>query len=93
MFSDFLFSLLLTLLSCSLGISPNPLEGGPTEYTTELHEVLKLYGASFNEIELTTQLEIFSAKFSTSNKVTLRESIDYLRSLSAGQKQFFHQVY
>ncbi len=62
------------------------------EYTTELHEVLKLYGDNFNEIELTTQLEVFSAKFSTSNKVTLRESIDYLRSLSAGQKQFFHHT-
>ncbi len=37
------------------------------EYTTELHEVLKLYGDNFNEIELTTQLEVFSAKFSTSN--------------------------
>ncbi len=53
------------------------------EYTTELHEVLQLYGDDFNEIEVTTQLEVFSAKFYSSNKVTLRESIDYLRSLSA----------
>ena len=61
-------------------------------YSVELQEVLKFYEDDFNELELTTELKIFSAKFSTNGNVTLREAIDYLKSLSDGQKQFFHQV-
>ncbi len=62
------------------------------DYSVELQEVLKLYDDDFNEVELTTQLKIFTEKFSTSGNVTLREAIDYLKSLSDGQKQFFQQV-
>ena len=53
------------------------------DYSVELQEVLKLYEDDFNELELTTQLKIFSAKFSTNGDVTLREAL---------MDRSFHQV-
>lgn len=61
-------------------------------YSVELQEVIRQYGDDCNEIEPSTQLQIFSAKFATEARSTLKEAIDFLRSLSARQRTFFKQV-
>ena len=60
------------------------------DYSTELKEVVKQYKNDFDELELTTQLQIFGDNFES--LVTLKEAISFLKSLSAGQKMFFKQV-
>ena len=60
------------------------------DYSTELKEVVKQYKNDFDELELTTQLQIFGDNFES--LVTVKEAIGFLKSLSAGQKMFFKQV-
>ena len=66
-------------------------------YTSELQEVIAFYGNNFNESELCTQLQIFGTSFPRNpeakhSKVTLQEAFTFLRSLSAGQRDYFRQV-
>ena len=63
------------------------------DYSTELKDVLALYGDDFNESDLTTQLQIFSTSFETdSHPITLQESIKFLQNLTSGQRIFLSQV-
>ena len=63
------------------------------DYSTELKEVLTLYGDDFDESELTTQLQIYSTNFEmNSQPVTLQESINFLQNLTSGQRVFLKQV-
>lgn len=62
------------------------------EYSYELQEVIKMYENDFNEAELTAQLQLFGANFSTDSNITIREAIDFLKDLSTGKRQFFNQV-
>ena len=63
------------------------------DYSTELKDVLQLYGDDFDEDELTTQLQIFSTNFDTDiHPVTLQGSIKYLQNLTSGQRVFLRQV-
>jgi len=63
------------------------------DYSTELREVLTLYGDDFDESELATQLQIFSTNFETnSHPVTLQESVNFLQNLTSGQRIFLKQV-
>ena len=63
------------------------------DYTTELQEVLAFYGDDFDASELSTQLEVFSSGFTSENeRVTIKQIIFFLRSLSVGQRAFYKQV-
>jgi hypothetical protein len=66
------------------------------DYSAELREVVQLYKDDFNEIELSTQLQIFGAKFATDSEahsVTLKEAIHFLKGLAEGQREFFNQIF
>ena len=55
------------------------------DYSTELKDVVTLYGDNFDESELSTQLQIFSTNFEThSHPITLQESIKLLQNLTSG---------
>ena len=62
--------------------------------SAELQEVVSFYGDDVNEVELTTQLQILSAKFAEDfqpdSPYTLKMS--FLHNLSAGQYIFYKQV-
>ena len=61
------------------------------DFSTELKEVISVYGDDFNEMELSTQLEIFATNFH--DKVTnIHDILKFLQGLSAGQRVFLKQV-
>lgn len=66
------------------------------DYSAELQEVVSFYGDDVNEVELTTQLQILSAKFAKDfqpdSPYTLKMVLSFLRDLSAGQRIFYKQV-
>ena len=58
-----------------------------------MQEVLAFYGDDFDASELSTQLEVFSSGFTSENeRVTIKQIIFFLRSLSVGQRAFYKQV-
>ena len=67
-----------------------------TDYSTELQEVVLLYGDDINEVDLTTQLQILSTKFAkdfqSKTPYTLKMVLSFLHDLSAGQRVFFKQA-
>ena len=61
------------------------------DFSTELKEVVSVNGDDFNEMELSTQLEIFATNFH--DKVTnIHDILKFLQGLSAGQRVFLKQV-
>ena len=61
------------------------------DFSTELKEVVSVYRNDFNEMELSTQLEIFATNLH--DKVTnIRDILKFLQGLSAGQRVFLKQV-
>ena len=63
-----------------------------TDYSTELNKVVAFY-EDFDKPLLETQLQIFSSKYAdASSKVSLKEILHYLCTLSEDQRTFFSQV-
>jgi len=65
------------------------------DYSEQLHKVVAFYGSDFDKSELHTQLQIFGSCFSTSSgteKITLKEALRFLQSLSDAQRSFYKQV-
>ena len=63
-----------------------------TDYSTELNKVVAFY-ENFDKPLLETQLQIFSSKYAdASSKVSLKEILHYLCTLSEDQRAFFSQV-
>ena len=66
------------------------------DYTAELQEVIAFYGSDLKADELSTQLSIFTTKFTsehqTSKKATLGDVVKFMRSLTVGQRIFFSEV-
>lgn len=64
------------------------------DYSAELQKVITMYKDDFNELELSTQLQIFSANFAEkAPAVTLKEAIHFLKGLAKGQRGFFKEVF
>ena len=63
------------------------------DYSTEIQEVLALYGDDLDKSEFMTQLQVFITNFEVNdNPITLQESIKFLQNLSHGQRVFLKQV-
>lgn len=62
------------------------------DYHAELDFVLKHYSDDLDPLLLGTQLELLATAMTSTNKPTLRDVIDYVRSLSPGQRVSMSQV-
>jgi len=66
------------------------------DYSAELQEVVSFYGDDINEVDLTTQLQILSARFAkdfqSDRPFNLKMVLSFLHDLSTGQCIFYEQV-
>lgn len=60
-------------------------------FSTELKDVVSVYGNDLNEMELSTQLEIFGTNF-THDKPNVHDILKFLQGLSVCQRAFLDQV-
>ena len=64
-----------------------------SDYSNELEQIVSFYGDDLDKEILETQLHIFSSKYADStSEVSLKEILDYLRSLSQPQHTFLSQI-
>ena len=62
------------------------------DYQEELHFVLSFYGSDFDSLQLSTQLEIFSQNFKTTEEVTLSDVFGFFRGCTPAQVDLLCQV-
>ena len=64
------------------------------DFSREVEDVISLYKDDIDKAELTTQLEILGATLKREEKsiVTIHELIQYLQSLTSGQRSLLGQV-
>ncbi len=67
------------------------------DFSSELEYVTAFYGDDFDQSELSAQLRVFGASFTKEGQhseleTTLQEALEFLWSLSEGQRVFFKQV-
>ena len=62
------------------------------DYHVQLEFLLKHYSDDFNPLLLGTQLELLATAMTSVNKPTLHDVLDYVRSLSPGQRTSMSQV-
>jgi len=66
------------------------------DYNSELQTISDFYGSDFDPAQLGIQLQLLAAHFETmkndQGKITFREIVEYLQSLSVAQRSFYSQV-
>ena len=65
------------------------------DYKSELQTVTEFYGNDFDSTQLAIQLQLLATHFETmkdQGKITFRETVEYLQSLSVAQRIFYSQV-